>query len=73
MRQLRNHGGEVLDRVEAGESLTVTRDGRAVARLVPLPRKGLTAAAFLQHWRRLPYVDPSDLRSDIDAVLDQSL
>ncbi|MBA3287839.1 MAG: type II toxin-antitoxin system prevent-host-death family antitoxin, partial [Acidimicrobiia bacterium] len=28
VRELRNHGGEVLDRVIAGERLTVTRDGR---------------------------------------------
>lgn len=33
MRELRNHRGRVLDRVGAGESVTVTRDGKAVARL----------------------------------------
>ena len=32
IRELRNRGGEVVDRVEAGERLTVTRDGRPVAR-----------------------------------------
>jgi prevent-host-death family protein len=37
IRDLRNHGGEVIDRVEAGERLTVTRDGRPVAELRPLP------------------------------------
>ena len=37
MRDLRNHGGEVIDRVLAGEEVTVTRDGVAVAALRPLP------------------------------------
>jgi PHD/YefM family antitoxin component YafN of YafNO toxin-antitoxin module len=31
IRELRNHGGEVVDRVEVGGRVTVTRDGRAVA------------------------------------------
>ena len=33
VRELRNHGGEVLDRVARGESLIVTRDGAEVAEL----------------------------------------
>ncbi len=31
VRELRNHAGDVLDRVEAGERLTVTRNGKPVA------------------------------------------
>ena len=38
-RELRNDTAGVLRRVEAGESLTVTTNGRPVAQLVPLPRK----------------------------------
>jgi prevent-host-death family protein len=38
VRDLRNHTSEVLRRVEAGESATVTVDRRPVARLVPLRR-----------------------------------
>ncbi|MDR2974860.1 MAG: type II toxin-antitoxin system prevent-host-death family antitoxin [Propionibacteriaceae bacterium] len=37
VRDLRNHGGEPLARVQRGESLTVTSDGHPVARLTPLP------------------------------------
>lgn len=73
IRDLRNHGGEVVDRVAAGEVLTVTRAGQPVARLVPLPRHGLTADALLARWRHLPPVDPAALRTDIDDVLDPSL
>ncbi len=36
IRELRNHGGEVIDRVAAGERVTITRDGKAVAELRPL-------------------------------------
>lgn len=35
-RELRNHTRAVLDRVEAGEVVTITVDGRAVAELRPL-------------------------------------
>lgn len=38
-RELRNHVGEVLRRVEAGEALTVTVAGRAVAELRPAQRR----------------------------------
>lgn len=73
IRDLRNHGGEVVDRVEAGERLTVTRDGRPVAELRPVRAPGLTAPALLERWRSLPAVDPDELRHDIDATVDQSL
>ena len=35
-RELRNNTRAVLDRVEGGEDVVITVDGRAVARLVPL-------------------------------------
>lgn len=38
-RELRNNTRALLDRVEAGESLTITIDGRAVAILDPVPRR----------------------------------
>jgi prevent-host-death family protein len=39
LRELRNNTSEVLRRVEGGEEIDVTVNGRAVARLVPLPRR----------------------------------
>ena len=51
IRDLRNHGGEVVSRVEAGERVTVTRDGRPVAELRPLRARGIGAAALLERWR----------------------
>jgi prevent-host-death family protein len=73
IRDLRNLGGKVLERVLAGESLTVTRAGTPVAELRPVHRPGLDRETLLARWRRLPPVDPVALRRDIDAVLDPSL
>jgi len=42
VRQLKNHVSEVMQRVEAGESLVVTVSGRAVARLEPLATRPST-------------------------------
>jgi prevent-host-death family protein len=73
IRELRNHGGEVIDRVAAGESVTITRDGKPVAELRPLPRAGLTAAAVVDLFKGLPEIDPVRFRTDVDAAVDQSL
>jgi prevent-host-death family protein len=64
IRDLRNHGGDLVDRVLAGECLTVTKAGKAVAELRPLPKPGLDAAALLQRWKNLPPVDPEALRPE---------
>jgi prevent-host-death family protein len=73
VRDLRNHGGEILNRVAGGETLTVTRDGDPVAELRPLPRRPLQAELLLERWRALPPVDPARLRADIDELLDAAL
>jgi prevent-host-death family protein len=39
VRELRNHTAAVLRRVEVGERIQITVDRRAVAELVPLPRR----------------------------------
>ena len=73
IRDLRNNSAEVLERVAAGESVTVTRDGRPVAELRPLPRQRLTAEALIERFSRLPQVDPERFRADLDEAVDQSL
>ncbi len=73
IRDLRNHGGEVIDRVEQGERLTVTRDGRQVAELRPLERRPVKAGVLIERWSRLPLVDPDALRQDLDQVIDSRL
>ena len=73
IRDLRNHGGDVLADVERGESVIVTRDGQPVAELRPLPKRGVSAAALVARRRHLPDVDAASLRADIDATIDMSL
>ena len=73
IRELRNHGGEVIARVAAGEHVTVTRDGAPVAELRPLPRRPLAAATVHERFKRLPPVDPIQFRADVDAIINQSL
>jgi antitoxin (DNA-binding transcriptional repressor) of toxin-antitoxin stability system len=73
IRDLRNHGGDVVDRASRGEQITITRSGRAVAELRAISPPALSAAALLSRWRRLPPVDPVVFRQDVDRLLDASL
>ena len=73
VRDLRNHGGERLDRVSAGEEVTVLRSGTVVARLVPVPRPGLSPHELVRRRRNLAAVDPEVLKRDVDDLLDATL
>ncbi len=73
VRELRNNGGQILDRVEGGESVTVTRDGTPVAVLSPVPTPRFSSAALLAKWKNVPLIDGDRLRSDIGEVLDLDL
>jgi prevent-host-death family protein len=73
IRELRNHGGDVVDRAARGEEITITRAGKAVAKLHAMSEEPLSAEALLARWHTLPAVDPAALRSDVDAVVDATL
>ncbi len=73
IRDLRNHGGDVVDRVERGERFVVTRSGKPVAELRPLGSPGLPVAELIRRRLHLPLVDPESLRRDVDAAVDSSL
>ncbi len=73
IRELRNHGGDVVDRVAAGERLVVTRSGKPVAELRPLDREPLPLDEVLRRRSGAPRVDPQALRDDIDLLIDPSL
>jgi antitoxin (DNA-binding transcriptional repressor) of toxin-antitoxin stability system len=73
IRDLRNHGGEVVDRAARGEQITITRSGKAVAELRAVARVPLSPDSLLSRWRRLPAVDPTALRADVDRLLDPRL
>ena len=65
----RRHLSRLLDRVARGESLTITRHGKPVARLVPLTgdrdRAKEAAARILERRRRLKRVPIADLIATI--------
>lgn len=71
IRDLRNRGGEVVDRVARGEEITITRDGVPVAELRPVARQPLAITAILERWRNAPVVDPGRFRADLDDLVDQ--
>jgi prevent-host-death family protein len=73
IRELRNHGGEVVDRVAQGEQITITRAGKPVAELRPISRPPLTAETLLMRWHRLPPVDHRAMRAELDEVVDPAL
>jgi prevent-host-death family protein len=73
LRELRTHAGKVVDRASGGELITITRAGKPVAELRPVAPPALSASALLARWRRLPPVDPSRLRTDLDDALDAGL
>jgi prevent-host-death family protein len=73
IRELRNRGGEVVDRVAAGERVIVTRSGKPVAELRPVRSTLTTGSALLGQWRRLPPLDLAALRADLDSVIDPAL
>ncbi len=73
VRDVRNHGREVLERVIAGERLTVTRAGRPIAELRPLQRAPLPLHEVLARRRHLPRVDADAMQRDLDAVIDMGL
>ena len=69
-KELRNHIGEVLRRVEAGENLTVTVAGRPVAELRPTGRRRWVSGTVLARvWDGpLPQALEDDL-AGLDAAL----
>jgi antitoxin (DNA-binding transcriptional repressor) of toxin-antitoxin stability system len=65
-RDLRNHYGDLLARVEAGESFDVVRDGRIVATLGP-PRRpaGTPRGRFAEIFRASASVDVERFFEDL--------
>ncbi len=71
-RELRNQSGAVLRAVEAGESFTVTVDGRPVAILSPYRRRQWVSATVVEKLLDTP-TDPSlldDVRAQGDEPFD---
>ena len=73
-RELRNDSGAILREVQAGQTITVTRNGVPVAELRAVPqRRFLLRSVIAEAARSAPRVDADRLRADLDAVVDQSV
>lgn len=73
IRELRNQGGAVIDRLGPGESVRVTRDGTPVAELRRLGRMPLSAEELIAHRKNLPRIDYQEMRAELDEIIDPSL
>jgi prevent-host-death family protein len=67
-RELRNESAAIMDRVEAGERFTVTRNGRPIAELVPItgPRVFVPTAEVAAAMAHLPRIDYQQMRREAD-------
>ena len=67
-RELRNDSGEIMRRLDQGESFIVTRNGVPVGELTPLRhRRFVPAAAVVAMFRDAPAIDSGRFRADVDA------
>ncbi len=72
-RELRNDSGNIMRRLDAGESFVVTRNGEPVGELSPRRRPHFVAAhVATEAFRNAPPIDADRLRRDLDAIADQS-
>ena len=70
-RELRNSSGEILRRVDAGETFVITRNGVPVAELGPLRRRHFVPMEeVLEAFRGMPHIDYERFRADLDAFAD---
>lgn len=61
VRELRQHASRYLARVEAGEELGVTNNGRLVARLVPVQAAARSREALIEAGALMPARRPQNL------------
>ena len=68
-RQLRNDSGAILRQVQAGEHLTITRNGTPVAELRPVsPRRFVPRDVIAAAAAGAPRIDADRFRADLDTV-----
>ena len=71
-RELRNDSGEIMRKLDEGESFVVTRNGTPVGELTPLRRHRFVAAeTAVALFRAAPSVDYKGFRSDLDTAAEQ--
>jgi len=73
-RELRNDSGEIMRRLDQGESFVVTRNGVPVGELTPLRRhRFVSAAVAVAIFKNAPAMDANRFRADVDAWAGQDI
>ena len=73
-RELRNSSGDIMRRLDAGETFIVTRAGKPVGELSPLRRQRFVSTDMvLELFHRAPAVDSERFRADLDRVADSGI
>lgn len=73
-RELRNDSGEIMRRLDQGETFIVTRNGTPVGELTPLRRhRFVSADSVMAMFRNAPAIDGERFRADLDAIAVQGI
>ncbi len=71
-RELRNDSGDIMRRLDAGESFIVTRNGVPVGELTPIRRRrSVSRERLIEVFKDIPPENYADFRRDIDRHVDQ--
>ena len=71
-RELRNDSGEIMRRLDNGETFIVTRNGTPVGELTPLRRhRFVSTDTVVAIFRNAPPIDTDKFRADLDDIADQ--
>jgi prevent-host-death family protein len=71
-RELRNDSGEIMRRLDHGESFIVTRNGSPVGELTPMRRhRFVSTDTVLAMFRNAPAIDADRFRADLDVIATQ--
>ena len=73
-RELRNSSGEIMRRLDAGETFIVTRNGQPVGELIPLRRQRFVSSRTVAAlFSGAPAIDADRFRADLDDVADPGI
>jgi len=68
-RELRNESGEIMRRLDRGETFVVTRSGVPVGELTPMRRhRFVSADSVVAMFRNAPAIDRDQFRADLDGI-----
>jgi prevent-host-death family protein len=71
-RELRNESGEIMRRLDDGETFVVTRNGVPVGELAPMRRlRFVRSETVVELFRQAPGLDYARFRDDLDRVSSQ--